>query len=118
MKPYSRAERVSTKIQLAITDLLSKKLQNPKLEMATVTRVTLSSDLRTAQVYISVFGDKNRSKEVLEAFQISKGFIKKNIAPKLKLKYMPELIFIYDDFFDKAAKMDEVIKLSMVSDDH
>ena len=110
MKPYSRSERVSTKIQLAITDLLNKKLQNPKLEMATVTKVTLSSDLRIAQVYISVFGDKDRGKGALEAFKLSKGFIKKNIAPKLKLKYMPELVFVYDDFFDKAAKMDEVIK--------
>jgi len=110
MKPYSRAERVSTKIQIAITDLLSKKLQNPKLEMATVSQVTLSTDLRIAYVYISVFGDKQRSREALKAFQLSKGFIKKHIAPRLKLKYMPELVFVYDDFFDKAARMDEVIK--------
>jgi ribosome-binding factor A len=110
MKPYTRAERVSSQIQLAITDLLSKKLQNPRLEMATVSRVTLTPDLRVANVYISVFGDKNQGKEALEAFQLSKGFIKKHIAPKLKLKYMPDLVFVYDDFFDKAAGMDEIIK--------
>jgi ribosome-binding factor A len=110
MKPYSRSERVSITIQLAITELLNKKLQNPRLEMATVSRVTLSSDLRIAHVYISVFGDKNQGREALKAFQVSKGFIKKHIAPKLKLKYMPELVFVYDDFFDKAAEMDKAIQ--------
>jgi ribosome-binding factor A len=110
MKPYSRADRISNKIQIAITELLSKKLQNPKLELATVSQVKLSADLRTAYVYISIFGDKNRGKQAMSAFQLSKGFIKKKIAPTLKLKYMPELIFVYDDFFDKAAKMDEAIK--------
>ena len=110
MKPYSRSERVSIRIQAAITDLLTKKMQNPKLEMATVSHVKLSVDLRIAYVYISVFGDKKRSREALKAFQVSKGFIKKRIAPKLKLKYMPDLIFVHDDFFDKAAQMDEAIQ--------
>lgn len=110
MKPYSRAERISGKIQYAITELLSKKMQDPRIEMATISGVKLTPDLRIAHVYVAVFGDKHRIVEVLAGFKKSKGFIKKSIAPKLGLKYMPELKFIHDDTFDKAAKMDALIK--------
>ena len=110
MRPYSRSERISVMIQSVITELLSKKMQDPRIAMATISGVKLSSDLRIAHVYIAVFGDKKRIKEALKGFQQSKGFIRKSIAPKLGLKYMPELKFLHDDSFDKAAKMDELIK--------
>ena len=110
MKPYTRAERISGKIQYAITELLSKKMQDPRVEMATVSSVKLTPDLRVADIYIAVFGDKKRIKDALDGFKKSKGFIKKSIAPKLGLKYMPDLRFVHDDSFDKAARMDALIK--------
>jgi len=110
MKPYLRAERIRGKIQHAITELLSKKMQDPRIEMTTISGVKLTSDLRVAYVYVTVFGDKKRISEALNGFKNSKGFIKKSIAPKLGLKYMPDLRFVHDDSFDKAAKMDELIK--------
>ncbi|MBT3388030.1 MAG: 30S ribosome-binding factor RbfA [Desulfobacula sp.] len=110
MKPYTRADRISGKIQYAITELLSKKMQDPRIEMATVSGVKMTPDLRVADVYIAVFGDKKRISDVMNGFKNSKGFIKKSIAPKLGLKYMPDLKFVYDDSFDKAAKMDALIK--------
>ncbi|MCP3875035.1 MAG: 30S ribosome-binding factor RbfA [Desulfobacteraceae bacterium] len=110
MKPYTRAERISGKIQYAITELLRKKMQDPRIEMATISGVKVSTDLRVADVYVAVFGDNKRIKNALDGFKRSKGFIKKSIAPKLGLKYMPDLRFVHDDSFDKAAKMDELIK--------
>jgi len=110
MKPYLRADRVSVKIQHAITELLRKKMQDPRIEMATISGVKVTPDLRVAHVYIAVFGDEKRIMDVLEGFEKSRGFIKKRIAPKLGLKFMPDLKFVYDDSFDKAAKMDALIK--------
>lgn len=109
MKPYTRAERVSIKIQQAITELLSKKMQDPRMEMATISGVKMSPDLSLAYVYVTVFGDKKRIRETLEGFKKSKGFIKKSIAPKLDLRLMPELRFIHDDSFDEAARLDALI---------
>jgi len=110
MKPYTRADRISGKIQYAISELLSKKMQDPRIEMATVSGVKMTPDLRVAIVYITVFGDKKRIRDAMNGFKNSKGFIKKSIAPKLGLKYMPDLRFVQDDSFDKAAKMDALIK--------
>lgn len=109
MRPYTRAERISIKIQQAITELLSKKLSDPRIEMATISRVKMTADLRLASVYVTVFGDADKIAAALAGFKHSRGFIKKQIAPQLGLKYMPELRFFHDDSFDKAAKMDALI---------
>jgi len=109
MKPYTRAERVSIKIQQVITELLSKKMQDPRMEMATISGVKMSPDLSIAYVYVTVFGDKKRIRETLKGFQKSKGFIKKRIAPELGLRMMPDLRFIHDDSFDEAARLDALI---------
>ncbi len=110
MKPYARGERIGIKIQKAITELLNKKIQDPRIEMATISGVKMSPDLRVAKVYVTIFGDRDKIDQVLEGFQKSKGFIKKRIAPKLGLKYMPDLRFFYDDTFDRAARMDALIE--------
>lgn len=116
MKPYIRADRIAGRIQVAITDLLRKKISNPKVEMATVSGVRLTADLRIADIYITVFGGKKKVAEAMEGFKQSKGFIKKSIAPGLGLKFMPELRFFHDDSFDKAAKMDALIQAASDSD--
>lgn len=113
MKPYTRADRISGRIQFAITELLSKKMQDPRIEMATVSGVKMTPDLRVANVYIAVFGDQKRISDTMKGFSRSKGFIKKSIAPKLGLKYMPDLNFVHDESFDKAAKMDELINAAL-----
>ncbi|WP_320043829.1 30S ribosome-binding factor RbfA [uncultured Desulfobacter sp.] len=117
MKPYARAERVSIQIQQAITELLSKKMQDPRMEMATISGVRMSPDLSLAYVYVTVFGGKKKIREALEGFQKSKGFIKKNIAPKLGLRIMPDLRFIHDDSFDEAARLDALIDAAPKGED-
>lgn len=87
------------------------------MEMATISNVRMSPDLTLAYVYVTVFGGKKRIREALEGFQKSKGFIKKNIAPKLGLRIMPELRFIHDDSFDEAARLDALIDAAPKGED-
>jgi len=110
MKPYSRGDRVGIKIQASLTELMTQKMQDPRIEMATISYVKMTSDLRIAYVYFSVFGDKKRIQEALEGFKSSLGFIKKRIAPKLGLRYMPDLKFIHDTSFDTGSRIDRLLK--------
>ncbi len=113
MKPYTRAERIGMKIHQAITELLTRKISDPRIEMATISEVKMSADLRLASVYVTAFGDEEKIADTLAGFKKSKGFIKKHTAPQLGLKYMPDLRFFYDDSFDKAAKMDALIETAI-----
>jgi ribosome-binding factor A len=113
MRPYTRAERISVKIHQAITELLITKINDPRIEMATISEVKMTADLRLASVYVTAFGDEEKIADILAGFKKSKGFIKKHIAPQLGLKYMPDLRFFHDDSFDKAAEMDALIETAI-----
>ncbi|OQY00739.1 MAG: ribosome-binding factor A [Desulfobacteraceae bacterium 4572_130] len=110
MKPYLRADRVGIKIQIALTDLLIKKIKDPRIKMATISSVKVTSDLRVAYVYFSIFGDKQKLEAVKHGFDSSHGFIKKSIASTLGLRYMPELKFIHDTSFEHGLKIDSLLK--------
>ena len=109
MKPYPRADRIGVKIQAAISELLVKKVQDPRIEMATISKVEMSSDLSVADVYFSIFGSAKVVAEAKKGFKSSTKFIKKLIAPKLQLKYMPDLQFKYDKSFAYGSKIDSIL---------
>ena len=117
MKPFSRAERVSVKIQATISELLHKKVSDPRLEMATITGVKLTDDLRHAQVFFCVSGGKKAKYEALAGFKSASGFLKKALAGKLGLQYMPALTFRYDESLDYGSHINEVLKSLSVDGD-
>lgn len=109
MKPYPRSERVGVAIQTVLSELLSRKLQDPRIEMATISSVEVTPDLKVAYVYFTLFGSEEKVQEAIAGFASSHGYIKKNIAPKLGLRYMPQLKFVHDKSFDHGSKIDALL---------
>ena len=114
MKPFSRADRVSGQIQRNLSDLLRKSINDPRLELVTITGVKMSKDLRFAYIYFSVSGadsdKKEMSQEAERGFKSALGFIKRTLAGQLGLRYMPDLRFHYDESFDYGDRIDSVLK--------
>ena len=109
MKPYPRAERIGVAIQTALSELLSRKLQDPRIDMVTISSVDVTPDLRVAYIYFTMFGSEEKIEDAMAGFASSKGYIKKNIAPKLGLRYMPEIKFVHDKSFDQGSKIDALL---------
>jgi ribosome-binding factor A len=116
MTSFSRAERVSGLIQETLSDLLNKRIHDPRLHMATITRVKMSADLKSARIYYAIYGDDKRSQDAAKGFESARGFIKRILAPKLGLRYMPDLKFFYDDSFDYGSHIDQLLE-KIKSDD-
>ncbi len=110
MMPFSRADRVSGLIQEVLSDLLKKDIHDPRLKMATITNVKMSRDLKLARVYFSIFGDSNKAQAAADGFESARGFIKRSIASKLSLRYMPDLKFFYDESFEYGSHIDELLR--------
>ena len=110
MMPFSRADRVSGLIQEVLSDLLKKDIHDPRLKMATITNVVMSRDLKLARVYFSIFGDSNKAQAAADGFESARGFIKRSLAGKLSLRYMPDLKFFYDESFDYGSHIDELLR--------
>ena len=111
MTSFSRADRVSTQIQQVMSEIMQKKIKDPRLEMVTITGVKMSSDIREAIIFYTIFQSQEKQKEnVARGFSSCKGFIKKILAKELSLRFMPEIKFIYDESFDYGTKMDKILK--------
>lgn len=110
MKPFARSDRVSGQIQKVLSEILLKKIKDPRLKAATITSVKMSRDLKFAKVYFVTSGGKERMDEAVEGFKSAIGYVKRKLAAQLGLRYMPELRFFYDDSFDYGSHIDEIIK--------
>ena len=110
MKPFSRADRVGGQIQRALSELLRKRLSDPRLQNATISEVKMSADLKLAKIYYTLPDLENARDDALAGFNSASGFVKRTLARELGLRYMPELKFYYDDSFDYGARMDSLIK--------
>ena len=110
MKPFARSDRGCGHIQKALSDILLKKIKDPRLESATITGVKMSRDLRIARVYFTTPGNKKGGEEAVEGFKSAIGYVKRTLAGKLGLRYMPELRFFYDESFDCGSHIDKILK--------
>ena len=120
MKPFVRADRVSGQIQKELSDLLIKQIRDPRLDMATITGVKMSPDLKLARIYFTISGtfpDKEKTiANAVKGFDSALGFIKRTLAKQLGLRYMPDLRFFYDTSFDYGSRIDAV--LNDLKNDH
>ena len=95
MTSFARADRVSGLIQETLSDLLKKRIHDPRLQMVTITKVKMSADLKLARIYFAIYGDDKKSEDAAKGFESARGFIKRILARKLGLRYMPDLKFFY-----------------------
>jgi ribosome-binding factor A len=117
MTGYSRADRVGGLIQQILSDLLLRDISDPRLQMATISRVTVTKDLRLARVYFVTAGGEASSADAAQGFRSAAGFIKRRLGPQLGLRYMPQLEFYYDESFDHGARIDQLLKSIASSND-
>lgn len=110
MTSFSRTDRVSGLIQKVLSDILIKEIADPRLTMATITGVRMSTDLRIASIYFTISGGESKVTAATQAFEKARGFIKKKLGRQLELRYMPELRFFHDQSFDYGSNIDKLLK--------
>ena len=110
MIPFSRADRVSGLIQEVLSELLKKDIHDPRLATATITAVKMSRDLKLARIYFTIYGDSEKSEAAAQGFESALGFIKRSLARRLGLRYMPNLKFFYDESFEYGSHIDQLLE--------
>ncbi len=104
-----RSERVGELIHHELSQILIRKVADPRLAGLTVTKIKLSSDLRCAKIYVCLMGDEEKATNALEGLNKAKGFIRGELGRNIKLRYIPELIFKWDDSVDYGFHIDHII---------
>ena len=113
----NRAARVGDEIQKVISQLLLTEVKDPRIPMMTsVLEVRMSSDLTHANVYLSVYGTQQEKRECMEAVNRASGFIRSQVAHRIKLRVAPELHFKLDESIQKGMDLMDLIDRTIKED--
>lgn len=105
----SRRTRVADQIQKTIAGILHEKISDPRLEMTTVSAITVSKDLAYAKVYVT-FLNENDKQSKLKTLNKASGYIRKLLAERMNLRVTPELKFFYDDALKQGLHVAKLIE--------
>ena len=107
-----RQLRVGEMVKQALCNIFMRgeaKLPNLETSNITVTEVRKSPDLKTAKAFVLPLGGKNAT----EAIDVLKEFsfvVRKVLSKKISTKFLPKLLFVKDESFDYAEKIENLIK--------
>ncbi len=104
-----RAQRAGRLIQEEISKIIQRELKDPRIGFVTITGVDVTDDLRYAKVFITVLKREERER-TLEGLEHAKGFIRREIGQRIKMKFTPEIEFRFDETIERGAHIEEVIR--------
>ena len=123
-----RPQRMGEEMRKILSDMLMRgQLKDPGFShaMISVNAVDVTNDGSYATIYVTAlpFGSAGLTpegkKDILAAFERSKGHIRTEIGKNLKARHVPELIFKYDESLEYGAKMDAILdRIELPAEDY
>lgn len=104
-----RSNRVGEQMKKELSEIISRKLKDPRIGFVTVTDVAVTGDLQQATVYISVLGDSDQKEKTLKGLETAKGFMRSEIGQRIRLRKTPELFFEFDESIEYGHKIENLI---------
>ncbi len=104
-----RSNRVGEQMKKELSEIIGRKLKDPRIGFVTVTDVAVTGDLQQATVYISVLGDSKQREDTLKGLEKAKGFMRSEIGQRIRLRKTPELFFEFDESIDYGNRIETLI---------
>lgn len=101
----NRTARVSALIRQEISEVIRREVSDPGLGLVSVTEVRCSADLKRADCYFALLGEEETRARTWRALGRARGRIQARLAPRVRLRYMPELVFHKDETAARAARI-------------
>jgi ribosome-binding factor A len=105
-----RTDRVSDVLRAELADLLLREVHDPRVKLASVTAVEVTPDLRRAVVRISVLGDDTQRQETIDGLRHARGFLRTELAHRLRLRATPELVFELDRGAEHSQRISDILE--------
>lgn len=104
-----RSEKVAEAIHEIVSALLLKGVKDPRIGFTTITGVKVSDDLHFATIYFSVVGSDAEKKSTESGLNSARGFIRRELGKNLRMRYVPEVFFKYDESVDYGQRIDTLL---------
>ena len=104
-----RQQKIGAQLQRVLSELISREVNDPRVGNVTITSVSVSPDMKAARVYYVPFASQNPPEQVQEGLKRASGFLRREVAHQLGLRYTPRLEFVFDESIDRAARLTGLI---------
>lgn len=115
-KDFPRSRRIAGQIQRELPDIIRLELKDPRVGMITLTDVEVTPDHAHARVYFTLLGDAARIEETATGLRHAAGYLRSQLAQRLKLRIVPELHFEYDASVERGVRLSQLIDTAVAED--
>ena len=106
-----RPEKVGHLMRREVAEILQLRVRDPRVSaMVSVTDVEVTKDLSFARVYVTILGPVAEREATFEALKHAAGFVRHELGPRLGLREVPEIRFVYDESLDRGARVEHLLK--------
>jgi ribosome-binding factor A len=102
--------RVSQLIRRKVTQLLIEESNDPRLENVTITDVVVNRDTTRAEIFFSIIGTAEDIAVTQAALDGAAGWLRNEMAPTLRLRNLPHLVFTYDPSLAHGERIEELLR--------
>ena len=105
-----RQQRTAEQLRMVFSDLFLRELSDPRLHGLTVTDVKIDRELEHADIYVSALGDESREAEVMKALSSAEGFLRHELAGRVRLRKVPQLHFHWDSTLAHMQEVESILE--------
>ena len=107
-----RMDRVQEMLRREISTILQNDIDDPRIEHVTITELEVSRDLRNAKVLFTLPPDMglNVKNNAAKGLKAAAKFIRKELAERITIKYIPRLVFVEDKKSEREESIDRIFE--------
>jgi len=117
MSTHDRPVRVAHEFQRELSSVLARGLKDPRITgLVTVTGAKMSPDLKEVVAYVSILGEEKVVAETLVGLKAAAGYLQREVARAVKLRYTPHLRFVFDESVGRGDRIDRLLREAKAHD--
>ena len=115
-REFPRSRRIAEQVQRELSDIIRLELKDPRVGMITITDVEVTPDNANARVYFTRLGEASRIDEAAAGLQHAAGYLRSQLAQRLKVRVVPQLHFEYDASVERGIRVSQLIDAALAED--
>jgi ribosome-binding factor A len=115
-RDFPRSRRIAEQIQRELSDIIRVELKDPRVGMITLTDVEMTPDNAHAKVFFTVLGQQPRIDEAATGLQHAAGYLRSQLAQRIKIRVVPQLHFEYDASVERGIRLSQLIDAAVADD--
>ena len=107
---HKRTARIASLVREVLSELIRTEVKDPRIRAITLTDVEVTGDLREAKIYFAHHGSQEEEDEIIVGLTRAKGFLRRQLGQKIRLRVTPSLHFFVDRSLDYGARIEQVLQ--------